>query len=378
MLEGNWKPIRVKDLKISHTFYADDVLLFGEARLNNLEGIMRVLNNFSNESGLQINSNKSRIIFSNKMHHRLRKIMAKSVYMIPPTSFGRYLGAPVSNLKAKPSDFDDILLRFKEKLCIWQTKFLNLAGRATLIKSMLTALPIHLMQTTMLPKKILTEMERGMRKFLWNKLDSANYLPRVPWDVVTKSKLEGGLGVKRLETWNKCFMAKLAWKIHTKEDSLWVKLMTKKYLSRQSFQEAEPKPYHFPNWKMILKHKKWAIDHSIIRIGSGKNISFWYEKWLSIGHLIKNEETNCPRTYETVRVSTFHKNGHWREDILQKLVSPNILKEIKKIKIEPLSQDREVWSLTKSGDFTVQSLYNKIISPKAHTSCDKLINGISK
>lgn len=76
------------------------------------------------------------------------------------------------------------------------------------------------MQTAMLPKKIVTEMERGMRKFLWNKLDTANYLPRVPWDVVTKSNMEGGLGIKRLETWNKCFMAKLAWKIHMQEDSL--------------------------------------------------------------------------------------------------------------------------------------------------------------
>lgn len=48
VLEGNWKSIRVKDMKISRTFYADDVRLFGEARLNNLEGIMRVLNNVSN------------------------------------------------------------------------------------------------------------------------------------------------------------------------------------------------------------------------------------------------------------------------------------------------------------------------------------------
>ena len=52
VLDDNWKPSKVKDLKISHLFYVGDVLLFGEASLSDLEKIMNVHNKIANESGL--------------------------------------------------------------------------------------------------------------------------------------------------------------------------------------------------------------------------------------------------------------------------------------------------------------------------------------
>jgi len=60
---GEWKPINVKGLKISHIFYVEDVVFFGKAELEPLNFILHTVDDFSSKSGLNTNKNKSIIIF---------------------------------------------------------------------------------------------------------------------------------------------------------------------------------------------------------------------------------------------------------------------------------------------------------------------------
>jgi len=48
-------------------------------------------------------------------------------------------------------------------------------------------------------------------------------------------KAKGGLGLRKAEAINKAFQCKLAWKILTNEESIWVKAMHAKYLRTQDF-----------------------------------------------------------------------------------------------------------------------------------------------
>ena len=132
-------------------FYADDVVLFGAATLDNLGNMISTLRKFGQVSGLTLNVLKSLLIFPKSLHHRLRRILAHSVHIPASTSFGKYLGIPLVTHKPKNVDYEELLLRFNKRLAGWQGKFLNFAGRVTMIKSVLSALPVYHIQSTLLP-----------------------------------------------------------------------------------------------------------------------------------------------------------------------------------------------------------------------------------
>ena len=132
----------------------DDVILFGTATLENLGNMISILKKFRTALGLGINVLKSCLIFPKALHHHLRKILSDSVHIPASTAFSKYFGIPLVTHGPKNADYEDILLKFNKKLAGWQTKFINLAGHTTLIKVVLSALPVFHMQTISLPPKI--------------------------------------------------------------------------------------------------------------------------------------------------------------------------------------------------------------------------------
>ena len=187
---------------------------------------MSALKKFGQASGLEINISKSWLTFPKSLHHRLRKILSHSVHIPATTSFGKYLGIPLVPHKPKNADYEDLLIRFNRRLAGWQTNFINFAGRITLIKHVLSALPVYHMQSTLLPPKILQGMEKIMRRFLWNKCVSRLYLAQISWQRLCLPKNQGGLGIKHLANWNKAFLLKLLWICYQKHPLPWVRPCT--------------------------------------------------------------------------------------------------------------------------------------------------------
>ncbi|GJW91199.1 hypothetical protein Tco_0168752 [Tanacetum coccineum] len=73
-----------------------------------------------------------------------------------------------------------------------------------------------------LPTPILLDIELIMRGFLWNHGTLRKGSSKVAWEIVCLPKVEGGLGIRRLECFNKALMAVHIWKLLTMKDSLWV------------------------------------------------------------------------------------------------------------------------------------------------------------
>ena len=90
----------------------------------------------------------------------------------------------------------------------WKFKFLSFSGRVTLIKSVLTSLPIYFMSLFKMPEKIASELDKIQARFLWGSCDQKRKVHLVHWDKVTCSEEESGLGIRKFRIMNEFLMLK--------------------------------------------------------------------------------------------------------------------------------------------------------------------------
>ncbi|XP_056688018.1 uncharacterized protein [Spinacia oleracea] len=293
----NWKLIAItKNIKISHVFYADDVFLFSIATKDYLEKIVNILNDFGEISGLKISMSKSTLIFPSNLHHSIREDIAGDYGFKISSSFGKYLGVDIRPNKLKISNYLTLLDKSMDRVRGWQAKLLNMAGRCTLIKSVLNSYPLYAMQTNILPTSITYALEKCCRKFLWNKVDRSKYMSRLSWEKVTRPINKGGLGIRRLKEWNLAFMAKLGRTILTNSDKLWVKILKEKYLKNSNFLNCFANNTHSPLWRDILKGRSILEQGIMIGIGNGDSTSLWYHHWVGDQPLYKTEGVRIPES----------------------------------------------------------------------------------
>jgi hypothetical protein len=60
----------------------------------------------------------------------------------------------------------------KSKLMAWKARHLSFAGRVTLAKSDLEAIPIYPMMSAIIPKACIEDIERPQRNFIWGDTDT--------------------------------------------------------------------------------------------------------------------------------------------------------------------------------------------------------------
>jgi len=75
-----------------------------------------------------------------------------SMLQCSPTSFPcKYLGLPISDKKLRKTDLMLWIEKIADRLPNWKARHLNLAGRTTLVKFVLSAIPIYLLIAINIP-----------------------------------------------------------------------------------------------------------------------------------------------------------------------------------------------------------------------------------
>ena len=85
-----------------------------------------------------------------------------------------------------------------------------MAGRLTLTKAVLSAIPSYAMQGCYLPeRRIHNNLDRISRNFLWGSIEEKRKIHLVGWNKVAKPKDRGGLGFHVAKERNLTLAAKL-------------------------------------------------------------------------------------------------------------------------------------------------------------------------
>ncbi|KAI5327836.1 hypothetical protein L3X38_027232 [Prunus dulcis] len=115
-----------------------------------------------------------------------RKETAKEVSLIcgsPLTEdLGKYLGMPMLHSRITKLTYGSLIDKVHKRLASWKSKFLSLAGRATLIQAVTSAVPIYAMQTSKLPVSVGQELDKLNRNFFWGGSEKKLKIHLCQWD----------------------------------------------------------------------------------------------------------------------------------------------------------------------------------------------------
>ena len=94
-----------------------------------------------------------------------------------------------------------------------------------LLKSTLSSLPTYFLSLFTIPTHMANKIEKLQRDFLWG--DSKTHL--VGCDKICAPIANGGLGIRKLTTFNKALLGKWLWRFGKEEDRLWRRVVASKY-----------------------------------------------------------------------------------------------------------------------------------------------------
>jgi hypothetical protein len=211
----------------------------------------------------------------------------------------------------------------------WKAKQLSFAGRVTLAKSVMEAIPIYPMMTNKIPKACLDDIHRLQRNFIWGETDNARKYHAVGWDVVTTPKRMGGLGLRRLDVMNQACLLKLGWKIHTGAKEFWCDVIRGKYECNDLSNGAEIRSSDSSFWKAIRRLSSHMIEASFWTVGDGCDIEAWRHAWIKEGYCIADDNIAVPQELWEAKVCDLvDSNGEWNWQILGDWLPNDIKRKI--------------------------------------------------
>lgn len=158
--------------KISHLMYVDDLVIYYKATEAEATAVHSILQQYCQWTGQAINWNKSSVHFSKNVSSRTRHHLCCILHMTECNHHGKYLGHSFCRFTSKDEAFKGVMEKISNKLAGWKAKCLSMAGRTTLIKAVMQAIPTYTMQFFVAPKKITDWMDRKFRNFFWGKDDT--------------------------------------------------------------------------------------------------------------------------------------------------------------------------------------------------------------
>ncbi|KAG7591058.1 Ribonuclease H-like superfamily [Arabidopsis thaliana x Arabidopsis arenosa] len=237
---------------------------------------------YEEASGQLINKDKSSITFSPKTSQDIRNRVKHQLGITKEGGTGKYLGLPELFGRKKRDLFESIVTRIKMKAASWSSKRLSAAGKLTMLKSVLTAIPSYSMSCFLLPIGLCKRIQSALTRFFWDSKQEKKGMAWVSFNSLTQSKDNGGLGIREIQSFNEALLAKLSWRLINNPTSLLSRMLLAKYCRNRPFMEVTPKPSSSHGWKGILAGRDLLREGMGIAIGNGQTTNVWRDPWTAM------------------------------------------------------------------------------------------------
>jgi hypothetical protein len=193
----------------------------------------------------------------------------------------KYLRLPVYVGRLRVKTFEYLKDRIWKKLQGWLERMLSKAGKDILIKACAQAIPTFDMSCFDLTQTLCNQISAMICRFWWAQHDKENKVHWLSWEVLSKSKEEGGLGFRDLYGFNLAMLAQQAWRMLTNPESLCAMVLKARYFPDCSILQATAGPGISYSWRSIVKGINLLKEGLIWRVGDGSSINIWSDPWLA-------------------------------------------------------------------------------------------------
>ncbi|GJZ17045.1 hypothetical protein Tco_0553168 [Tanacetum coccineum] len=286
------------------------------------------------------------------------------------------VGGAMSRIKS----WDGVVAKVSSRLSKWELKTFPIGGRLTLIKYVLTSIPLYHMSIFKVPSGVLKLLESIRRNFFNGVEGSERKLAWISWNKVLASKKYDGLRVSSFYALNRALLFKWVWRFFSHGSCLWTRFIKAIYCKDDALNSPSSLSKRSP-WLDIIREVTVLrtkdinlLDLIRKKVGNRLNTLFWEDRWLddlALKHkflrlyALDNHKqiTVVEKINYASMVDTFRRTprGGAEEEQLGFLLSRMdglILTNI---------PDHCVWSLEATGEFSVKfvrQLINDSILPK--------------
>ncbi|KAL2224833.1 UNVERIFIED_CONTAM: hypothetical protein Sindi_2937100 [Sesamum indicum] len=258
---------------------------FTRADFDSIRVFKEGLDWFAELSGLRLNVHKSHLIISRSaqdLKDHMLEILGFQEGHLPM----RYLGLPLISSRPSISDCQPLISKIDARINGWEGISLSYIGRVQIIKSVLSALSLYWASAFIFPKKVINEIEKRLRTFLWKGTTSSGYA-KVAWKDVCRPTDEGGLGFNDISTLNRALMSKkLCDVIRCDRTSIWVQWLYQDRLRDTSIWTVREHGGSW-GWRKMLRLCPFLRSIVNYQIGDGGRFYVWQDPWHYLGPLIE-------------------------------------------------------------------------------------------
>ena len=228
-----------------------------------------------------------------------------------------------------------------------------------IIKSVVTALPNHVMSVYRLPKATVKKLTSAVAQFWWSPGGSTKGMHWKSWDKLCIPKDNGGLGFKDLMDFNTAMLGKQLWRLIEKPNTLFSRVFKGRYYRNVS--PLEPIRSYSPSygWRSMTSDRSLVCKGLIKRVRTCSSISVWNDPWIPATRP-RSANKNLHNSYPDRTVDSLInlESRTWNLEAIKALVDPHDAQIIESI---PLSRnpmdDRNGWHFTNNGKYSVKSGY---------------------
>ncbi|XP_048624100.1 uncharacterized protein LOC106453611 [Brassica napus] len=302
--------------RLTHLCFADDLLIFMDGSLESVQAVLQVLREFESRSGLSVSVHKTSF-FASGHSAAETDLIQFSTGMAMGSLPVRYLGVPLCTKKLSLLNCEGLLQQIKNKFSSWSSKALSFAGRLLLIKTVISGITTFWCSTFILPKACVKRINSLCGVFLWKGNIEESHTARVSWNVVTRPKNEGGLGINDLLLWNKSCCLRLIWLLFFQSGSIWVAWFKEEVLHGDLSNLWTTVPNRRFSWQVnkLLKLSPLIYNWIYLRVSNGLSCRFWSDNWSPFGNMRSflqlgaNTSMGIP---ETATLASLYQNNSWR------------------------------------------------------------------
>jgi hypothetical protein len=254
----------------SHSFYADDLLIFCKGNLSVLKALKSLFDQYAVESGQVISTTKSTIFSGSITPGRLSLIVQLLNFNLGNIPFN-YLGVPIFRGKPRSFHLQPIPDKIKLKLSAWKASLLSIAGRVQLVKAVIQSMLIYSISLYSWPAALLKDIEKCIRNFIWSGDIDKRKLVTVSWKKICRPFAQGGLNIRSLSNLNSATNLKMCWTI-LNSDIYWAKLLRDRVIRNRRTVHHH---IYSSLWSSVKDEFSVILDNSTWLLGDGKDINFW-------------------------------------------------------------------------------------------------------